>query len=100
MAATPVGVFVDGSGTLAAGATAEDALPANGGRQYLFIQNIEASGGDDLLVDFGTDAAPGTAFVIAPGAALEFGWHTGTVPTGRVSVYGATLGNAFVLKEA
>lgn len=99
MAAVPVGVFTDGSGAIASGGTAEDALPANGGRQYVLVQNIDDA--DDLWVAFGEDAVIDECFRLVAGASIEFGGaSTLIVPTGRVSVLGATTGNKFIAKAA
>ena len=99
MSAIPVGVFTDGSGSVTTGGTAQDALGANGGRQYVFVQNLDDT--DGLWVAFGATAVADQCFYLAPGAALEFGaGHTKVVPTGRVSVLGATTGNKFVVKAA
>lgn len=82
-------------------ATAEDALSANPERLYLFVQNIEASGGGTLWIDVGQDAVEGSpSFRIEAGGSIEFSASgSGFVPTGRVSVI-STGGTAYTAKEA
>lgn len=100
MAAIPVGQFTDASGTVTAGGTEQEALPANGGRQYLFIQNIDED--QPLWLDFNVAAVEDQPSIrLAPLAAIEYSEAgTGVVPTGYVSVIGETTGNKFVIKEA
>lgn len=97
--AIPGGSLVDGSGTLAAGATAEDVFAANKGRQYLLVQNNSAG---DLWVNFGSDAVQTQPSIkLVSGASVEFSAAgTGVVPTARVSIIGATLGQAYTAKES
>lgn len=99
MAAIPSGALVDGSGTISSGGTAQEVFARNDGRQYLLIQNHSD---EDLWVNFAIDAEADqpSIKVYANGGSLEFGHHTGAVPTAAVSVFGATTGKAFTAKEA
>lgn len=93
------GNFTDGSGSIAVGGTAQDALGANGGRNYLLLQNLAA---ENLFVNFGVTAVLDQPSIrLQPGDVLEFGAQSsGMVPTGRISVIAATTGSKFVLKTA
>jgi hypothetical protein len=97
--ATPAGTLVDGSGTLAAGSTSQEVFGQNTGRQYLFIQNISAG---TLWFDFDIDAVENQPSIrLLTNEAFEFAaGSTGAVPTASVNIIGATLGQAFVAKEA
>lgn len=91
------GPLTDASGTIAAGGTAQSALAANPSRKYLFISNLDA---DILWVNFGAVAAvstPGSIPVLQNGALV---YETGFIPTGAISVVGATTGNKYTLKWA
>lgn len=89
--------LTDHSGSIAVNGTAQDAVPENHGRRYLFIQNIDSA--EDLWVDFGTDAAISTAgsiLIVAKGALV---YENTTVPGDRVSVIGNTAGHKYTIKE-
>jgi hypothetical protein len=89
------GTLTDGSGTIDAGGTAEDALAVNNFRQYLFVMNISA---EVLWINFGVDATDDQ-----PSIPLESGqsfvMEGGFVATQRVSIIGATTGSAYIAKE-
>jgi hypothetical protein len=101
---TTYGQLTDSSGTLIAGGTAQTPLAANASRRYLLIVNQSAH---VIWVDFGQTATAASIPLAACGTAgdgtggsLEFkGDGLGFVPTGAVSVYGATTGSAFTLKS-
>lgn len=97
--ATPSGGLIDGSGTITAGATAQQVFTQNTGRQYLLIQNISTG---DLWVNFGVTAVQlQPSIKLVAGASVEFSSAgTGVVPTALVSIIGATTGQAFVAKQA
>lgn len=99
MGAIPGGNLVDGSGSIAAGGTAQDVFATNHGRQYLLIQNISDT---TMWVNFGTDAVEDQPSIqIVAGAALEFSAAgTGVVPTARVSIRCSTIAKKFVAKQA
>jgi hypothetical protein len=86
---------VDGSGTVAVGGTAQllfgGAVPANG---YLVANNSSAT----LYVsDVGTATGGGASIPIAVGAV--FMTPSGYQPTGPVSLYGGTTGQAFAARR-
>ena len=97
--AIPSGNLVDGSGSIATGGTAQQVFAGNTGRQYLLIQNVSSG---DLWVNFGTAAvASQPSIKIVANGSVEFSaGGTGVVPTGTVSIIGATLGQAFTAKQA
>lgn len=89
------GTFPNKSGTLAAANTSQQPVGTNLNRKYLMIQNISAG---DLWVDFGFLAVIGQPSIkLKPDEKLVF---DNFVPTGSVNIIGATLGQAFVVKEA
>lgn len=93
---TTAGRLINASGTIAAGATAQDAL-AEAARQYLLIQN-PIGAAETLFVDIGTTAAPATAIGLAAGERLVF--ENSFCPSQRVSVYATTIAHAYVCKWA
>jgi hypothetical protein len=99
MAAIPVAALTDGSGTITSGGAAQTAAPANPGRQYLLLQNVSDT---TMWVNIGVTAVANQPSIqVVAGAALEFSaGGTGVVPTGLISVIGATTGKAFTLKTA
>jgi hypothetical protein len=86
----------DASGTVTTGG-ASNVLLVAAQRQYLFIQN-PITGAETLFVDFGIDAAPGTAYELAPGGTLCF--EDGGVPGQSVNVRAATTAHAVICKWA
>lgn len=90
------GSLTNRSGTITAGATAQTIAAALATRRYFFLQNVSTG---DLWVNFGTTAvAAQPSIKLLPEAVLEY--DGGFVPTGLVSLIGATTGQAFVAKEA
>ncbi|MEH3045538.1 hypothetical protein [Sphingomonas adhaesiva] len=94
MRATTV-AYVDRSGTIAAGGTAQVLAAANAVRRGLFVQNVSAA---DLWINpTGTAVADQPALRIAAGQYYEFPVHG--VPAGAVSIVGATTGQGFAARE-
>lgn len=88
--------FTDRSGTITTGASAQEAAPENLNRRLLFVQNVSDT---NLWVNVGAAAvANQPSILLVPNAMLQ--WGPDVVPTGAVSVIGATTGKAFVCKEA
>lgn len=92
------GAAVDGSGTIAAGSTAQDALAANANRRYLFVMNPSAET-EVLGVNFGVTAVTTgqPSILLAPGDWYEMSGSA--VFSDRVSVKATTTGHKFVAKE-
>lgn len=91
------GSLVDKSGTLATGATAQDAAVANTTRKYLFIQNLDDT--EDLWFNLGVTAvADQPSIRLGPGD--SFTMESSFVSTGKVSVIAATTGHKWSAKEA
>lgn len=97
MGLSAINGIADKSGTIAVGGTAQDAVGANTGRQYLLVQNLD--GAADLWVNFGANAAVATAGSILLKAGGSITFEDRVVPSGRVSVVGATTGHKFTCKE-
>lgn len=91
--------FTDISGTVTTGGTAQNAAAANATRRGLIIQNV--SPGALYVSTTGTASATVSAgsgsIRIDAGAYWEAPAHG--VPTGAVSVYGATTAQAWVGRE-
>lgn len=89
-------VAVDGSGTVAAGGTAQTlftgATPSNG----FLVANLDAT--HTLYVsDVGVASAAGTAVPVAPNTV--FATPAGYRPAGPVSLFSATTGHAFAARR-
>jgi hypothetical protein len=97
MAAIP-GEPTDYSGTITTGGTAQELVTGNLGRMYLFIQNVSSS---DLWINFGSvDAEPDSPSIkIQPDLAIVWESGLGFVPSSNITIYGATTGQAFTVKE-
>ena len=97
MRAIPGGSLVDGSGALTG--SSQQVFAANMSRQYLLIQNIDAT--NAVWVNFGTAAvADQPSIKLAAGASVEYSASgTGVVPTSAVNVIG-TAASKFVAKQA
>ena len=83
--------MIDKSGSIAAGGTAQDVYATEEApKHYLLFQNTSD---EDMRIAFGAGATDTSGFVVAAGLAWESpdGW----LPTGRLSVYGATTGKTF-----
>jgi hypothetical protein len=89
------GTRVNRSGSIAVAGTAQNLMPVNATRSYLFIQNL--STGDLWINELGTAAAAAPSILIRPYAAYESGLN---VPTTAFSIFGATAGQAFSAREA
>jgi hypothetical protein len=100
VAVIPVGVtYTDRSGTVTAGGTAQTAMAANASRKGLWVQNVSTG---DLYINSvaaasSTVSAGSGSLKIVSGAYWEPPAHG--VPTGAISVYGATTGQAWVARE-
>lgn len=91
-----IGPLTDCSGTITAGGTAQTLVAANTGRQYLFIQNVDAS--EDLWFNYTTAAtADKPSIRLAPRESYES--SGGFVSTELVSVIAATTGHKYTAKE-
>lgn len=89
------GALTDGSGSIAAPATAQNIFAANATRAYLFVQNISA---DTLWINFGTNAVEDQPSVrLSPGA--SFAMEGMMVSTQLVSIIGPNAAAKFVAKE-
>lgn len=92
------GAPVDGSGSIAVLNVSQQVFAANPGRRYLLIQNQSDTA---MFVNFGTAAVTTQPSIrIDAGAALEFGAHTGFVPTGTVNIICSAATKVFVAKQA
>lgn len=81
--------------TITSGGSAQDALAVNIKRSGFCIQN---QSGGDLYIREGADAtATDASLKIAPGAYYES--QAGYVNGARVSIIGATTGQAFFVRE-
>ncbi|MCC6315347.1 MAG: hypothetical protein IT337_15190 [Thermomicrobiales bacterium] len=83
------------SGTITSGGTAQDLAAANASRRGFAIQNL--STGDLYFNTEATAVAGQPSFKIAAGQLYETPIHA--VPTGAVSIIGATTGQAFAARE-
>ena len=82
------------SGTIQTGGTAQNLVAANAARTALRVAN--RSSGNLTVHDAG--AASATAgILVAPGQVYE--WPAESVPSGAVSIWGATTGQAFYAVE-
>ena len=86
----------NGSGSITTGGTAQNALSANSGRKYLFIQNV--STGDLWFSSIATAVQDQPSIRLRPGDSYENPPHF--CPTGAISVIGATTGQKFTAREA
>ena len=93
---TPQGRFIDHSGTVTSGGTAQPVCPFNFNRRYFLFENLSSG---DLWIAFGATAIASQPSILIPtksGFVMELGF----VETEAVSVIGATTGQAFTCKEA
>jgi hypothetical protein len=86
----------DHSGTIASGGTAQQVAPSNAARRGVFLQNI---GEEDLWFSFVGPAAIGIPGSYLLPAAAVFSATSGVVPSGALSVIGATTGQPFSAME-
>lgn len=89
------GTPVSRSGTVAAGGTAQQLIPANADRAGFAVQNL--STGDLWINDLGAAAASQPSLLLVAGAYYETPAGYGSV--GAVSIFGATTGRAFTARE-
>lgn len=103
----PVGVtgvsgsLTDRSGSITTGGTAQQIAATNAARRYLFICNTST---EILHVNFGATATSANSYPLAAAAnAGEAGgsltFEGSFIPSGLVSILGATTGSTFVAKE-
>lgn len=85
----------DKSGTITLGGTAQELMASNPERSGFWLQNVSA--GDLWISDIGTAAATQPSLKVAAGAIYESPM-TGC-PTGAISIFGATTGQAFSARE-
>lgn len=91
------GALNDHSGVTADAATHE-VVPANGGRQYLLIQNNHAT--LDLWIDFGIAAVLSYPSIqVYPGSTLIWGDGGGFIPTQAVNMIASAAGVTYTIKE-
>lgn len=89
--------LTDRSGTIAAGATAQQLAAANSSRRYLIIANpITAT--EALWFNFTTTAVVGSPS-IGLNAGDSFVMEAGPISTEAISVIAATIGHAYTAKE-
>jgi hypothetical protein len=87
--------WIDRSGTVTSGGTAQTVSVATSLRMGFMIQNLSSG---DLWLDFGaTAAATQPAMKITSGSLYET--PPNACPKGHISVYGATTSQAFSAKE-
>lgn len=94
--ASPVQGYSDKSGTITSGGNAQSLMAANPSRKGFWVQNNSA---EDLWIrDTGTAAAATQPSLKIVAGALYETPITGC-PTGAVSIFGATTGQAFTARE-
>lgn len=90
--------LTDASGTITSGGVAQLLMAANASRKYLLVQN---QSNDPLWINFdGTDAVAGQPSLQIPANGGSYERAAGFVPTGAISIIGATTGDAFTTKQA
>ena len=91
---TSQATYADRSGTITSGGAAQTLMPANSRRRGFMIQNNSAGA---LTINPTGEASAGAGMVLQPGQLYEpppFG-----VPTGAISIHGATTGQRFDARE-
>lgn len=83
------------SGTIAAGGVAQVLAAANKERRGFWIQNV--SSGDLWVSEVGNASATQPSILLAAGQMYEP--FPGVCPTGAISIFGATTGQAFSARE-
>lgn len=89
--------FIDRSSTVTTGGTAQQIAAANTTRTYLLIQNVSTA---SLWVNVGVVAVQNQPSILLPANGGSVVWEDNFIPTGAVSLIGATTGQAFTCKEA
>jgi hypothetical protein len=92
------GTVADYSGTIAAGGTAQQAAPANAVRQYVLIQNPSTTTGQNLWFNFDVTAVQSQPSVLLTPNGSNYIAESSYIPTGAISVIGATTAQPFVVK--
>jgi hypothetical protein len=87
--------LVDHSGTITSGGTQQTLMAANPTRRYLLIENLSSG---DLWFNFTTNAIVGQPSLQLP-AGASYDMSGDFVSTERVSIIGATTGQAFATRE-
>lgn len=90
----PPTAYVDGSGTITAGATSQVVFAANANRRYLFLLNDSDT---DAWVNFGTAAVASQPSIKIPANGGFF--EPLVVSNQSVNIIGATTGKTFVAKQ-
>lgn len=91
------GAISDFSGSLVAGATSQELMPANTSRRYLLIIN-PSTATESLWIDFGTDAVVGSPSIeLQPGGV--FVMEGNFVSTDAINVIATTISHPFTAKE-
>lgn len=80
--------------TITLGGTAQNAVAANTARTKLKFQNLSVG---DMYVKMTGTAASGTGMLLPAGSFYE--WEAHDIPTGALSVFGATTGQAYYVAE-
>lgn len=103
VASVKQGALTDKSGTIASGGTAQQLAAANSNRRYLLIQNLSTGvlwvsttatavvGQPSIALKACTAANDGTGGVLV--------YEGSFIPTGAVSIIGATTSQAFAARE-
>lgn len=89
--------LTDGSGAITTGGTAQQIFAANAARKYLVIQNHST---DVLWVNFGVVAVASRPSIEIPPNGGSVTYESNFVPSGLVSIIGATTGDSFTAKQA
>lgn len=97
---TPAGTtYTDRSGTVTSGGVAQNAMSSNTSRHGMFFQNVSNANlyiNSTATASASVSAGSGSLLVV-PGAYWEA--PPNGVPTGALSVYGGTTGQAWVARE-
>jgi hypothetical protein len=99
------GVFVDRSGKITTGGTSQTAIPANGNRRRLIIQNPATAGSqgigtaENLFVNFtlGASGTAGSSIELLPGGSYDT--DSGPCTTEQINIVAATTNHQYLAKE-
>ena len=93
------GTLSDASGTVAVAGTSQLGLAAGSAKQYLLVQNMSTTGGQNLYLNWGNAAAETAGSVmLQPGGALVF--EADFLPSDALNVTSNTAGLPFTIKYA
>lgn len=93
------GTLSDASGTVAIAGTSQLGLAAGSAKQYLLVQNMSTTGGQNLYLNWGNAAAETAGSVmLQPGGALVF--EADFLPSEVLNVTSNTTGLPFTIKYA